>query len=357
MAELDLKSFIQTLQNKIHQYNLNEIDFFYDGNNVSFDSWIKSLNKFFTVNNIKNDQKSLIAYQSSRDFVSNFIQNWLQKNNHANWEELQTNLEKRFGEIKDHCILFNQLREIKQKENEPISHFAQRFQENADICYEKYDINSKLAQTQLIGCFTNGLISDDFKVKIIRKNPETLEDAISILKKEEKVLEILKIRNGKCLNSEIQNGRPYSTSNAEVDGNICSLPDVYGNNRSTPENTENARAPPKITEHLGQQIQRSELPSFHEYGRRRISKRSVRCGFCLKRGHEKRECWKLNKKVLSVDNKIIKSNAPKPKKKPTRLCFFCGSSEHIQANCKDFARLTKSDANSAKAEETKVNLN
>ena len=381
MADLSLTNFLQTLNSKINNYNLSRLNFFYDGTNISFDSWIQNLDKFTVIYDIPDENKSLIAFKSSRSIVSDFIQNWLQKNANENWPELKLTLNERFGEFRDEYVIFRRLRAIIQHNNEPILAFAQRLREIADKCFELYDQKSNLIQTQLIGIFTDGLHKDEFKLKIIQENPKTLQDAIDLISKEERSLQIFNIRYGRHF--KIQNGgHDTSTLVPEIAGNtrplMTELPeDTRG---SIPELAEDARTfiataerdqLPRTCFQNGGTFGKLPRTCFQNGGTKRklpgtdiqnggsLGKlnRYIRCSFCLKRGHEVINCRKRNNKRSSVDSRHIKLDIPTPRKKSVKRCYFCGSGNHLQATCKQFSKLVDSDSNNEKTDDNRLNLN
>ena len=165
----------------------------FDGSNQKeYKGWIKSIEKYATLTNIHADRTKLIAYQASTGPVSDFLKRYLAANQADTW--FKAELRHRFGEVVDcqHALLL--LRRVKQKSGESIQVFAERLLALGEEAFEGQGQNA--VQTQLIGYFIDGLYQDSMKMKVMRANPQTFNDAVRVATNEQNLRKRFQLRTG-----------------------------------------------------------------------------------------------------------------------------------------------------------------
>ena len=87
-----------------------------------FKDWVRSIEEYASLTGLSDDRVKMVAYQSSRGAVFDFIQRYLHDNVGINWGQLKTELTSRFAEISDPQHAFVLLRKTKQKPEENVQH-------------------------------------------------------------------------------------------------------------------------------------------------------------------------------------------------------------------------------------------
>ena len=80
----------------------------FDGSNTKdFKEWVKSIEKFATLTGIDANRTNLVAYQSSKGPVSDFIKRYMESHPGRDWDRMKTDLRSSFGEVVDsqHALL------------------------------------------------------------------------------------------------------------------------------------------------------------------------------------------------------------------------------------------------------------
>lgn len=150
----------------------------FDGDSKSFKEWIKSIEKYCVLTRVPPDKVKMVAYQSSKGPVSDFLKRYLETNPDHNWVQIRTELTGRFAEVTDpqHALML--LRKVRQKPNENIQVYAERLLALAEDAF--LGQMGDAVQTQLVGFFIDGLAHDYMKMKVMRENPATLQAAIAV---------------------------------------------------------------------------------------------------------------------------------------------------------------------------------
>jgi hypothetical protein len=165
---------------------------------------------------------------------------------------------------------------MRQYKNENVQIFAERLLALAEIAYRGTDGNLALIERQLIGFFVSGLYENYLKMKVMRDNPDTLQNAVRSAMNEQN----LRAR----FNLRFQNNQHSSSYNL--------LP--------------------------GQEPM--EIDHF----------KVKNCAYCKKPGHHISDCRKKPKHVLNVNSDIRYSNLPSNyQRRPDR------SYDHRQINNRD----------------------
>ena len=173
----------------------------FGGESSNFKDWIKSIEKYGRLVGMDTASIKLIAYQSSAGAVSDFLRRYLDLHPDHDWDRIKTELQIRFGEVVDpqHAMLL--LRKVKQKSGEGIQVYAERLISLGDDAFRGQPNDIK--EFQLIGYFIDGLAQDPLKLKIMRDNPRTLQEAIDKATDEYNLRKRFSLRTGK----------PFASSN------------------------------------------------------------------------------------------------------------------------------------------------
>ena len=138
---------------------------------------MKSIEKYAYLTGLGPDKIRLIAYQSSRGAVSDFIHRYLEDYPNNSWDQLKRELTSRFAEITDSQHAFMLLRKVKQAPHENVQLFAERLLALAEEAFAGQPGGLPIVETQLIGFFIDGLAHDYLKMK--RDIPNTLGTAVA----------------------------------------------------------------------------------------------------------------------------------------------------------------------------------
>lgn len=167
----------------------------FDGSDPkAFKDWVKSIEKYSTLTGVQGDRIKLIAYQASQGPVSDFLKRYLDANPNNTWDQVKVELKSRFGEVIDseHALLL--LRRVKQKPQESIQVYAERL---LTLGENTFDGQGDWAmQRQLVGYF-NGLLNDLMKMKVMRENPNTFNDAVTMATTEQNLRRRFQLRTGR----------------------------------------------------------------------------------------------------------------------------------------------------------------
>ena len=151
----------------------------FDGKAKDFKNWMKAVEKHARLNQLNEDQTKLVAYKTSRGAVSDYLDRVLNEHPGYEWERIKNELSSRFAEISDAQHAFTLLHKIKQKHEENIPVFAERLLSLANQAYSDDSLRTAEVQKQLVNFFIDGLSYDYIKIKVMRENSETLQDAVT----------------------------------------------------------------------------------------------------------------------------------------------------------------------------------
>jgi len=187
----------------------------FDGNPKHFKNWMKNIEKYGTLTGLDEEHLKMVAYQSSKLAVSDFIQRFLKIRPERSWQELKEELTNRFAEIRDSQHAFALLRNIKQGHNENLQVFGERILALAEEIITEGQGDIAVLESQLIGFFIDGLNHDYLKMKVMRENPRTLQDAIRSAMNEQNLRTRFNLRMHKPQNThepmEVDTYRPVKT--------------------------------------------------------------------------------------------------------------------------------------------------
>ena len=246
----------------------------FDGDGKNFKEWIKNIEKYSLLTRVPNDQVKMVAYQSSKGPVSDFLKRYLEANPQHTWLQVKTELTARFSEVTDpqHALML--LRKVKQRQGENVQVYAERLLNLAEDAFVG-QAGAAIDQ-QLVGFFIDGLTYDYMKMKVMRDNPATLQDAITVATNEQNLRKRFDLRSGN--RSSMDKG---------------SAIDNFG-----PESME--------VDHF---------------------RRQTRCYICNRKGHKAKDCRQKQQAVNAVSYRPKQSYI-------TVVCWHCQKRGHFARDCK-----------------------
>ena len=173
------------------------------GDQKFYKSWIKSIDKHATLNNLDEDHIKKVAYQTSRDAVSDFLERYLAEHQDASWNQVKAELSARFSAISDKQHAFLLLHQIRQKKDENVPVYAERVYNLAVQAYD--DMTPQEIQRQLVSFFENGLRDHIVRTKVLRENPPTFQRAVEIAMNEHNFQRRVELRTHNSLNMDSNN--------------------------------------------------------------------------------------------------------------------------------------------------------
>ena len=203
------------LSNSIDNPSIGQFIAPFDGKNSGdFRPWVKQVETFCKLTNVPANGVKLVAYNASREAIKNFLARYLTQFPAATWDMVKTELSRRFSTIIDPSHASVLLRRIHQRESESVQSYAERLVELAEQASTGLDNAAQSAlATQLVGYFIDGLTSDQIKIKVLRLNPPTLDEAVNSA--------IYEVNLRKRLNLRV--GRDLQTGHEPMDiGHNCS---------------------------------------------------------------------------------------------------------------------------------------
>lgn len=242
----------------------------YDGlDKQKYREWIREIEKHRVMMNMNEGSCIMLAYQTSKGAVSGFIERFRAGNPNADWRDLKTELARRFSDIADCHTALTMLRQIKQRHGESLNLYAERILGISGEAFE--DEQAPGVQAQLIDIFVTGLSNDQLKMTILRKNPDTVINAIGI-----------------------------ATSEANLRTRVAAI---------------SGRGSTIWEKPVSRQSQKHEAMDVDH-------SRDLKCFKCGIRGHKARAC-----------RKVVQSVTQGQFRRPLR-CYNCGQVGHIARECR-----------------------
>ena len=176
----------------------------FEGDSKIFKDWVRSIEKYASLTGLTDERVKMVAYQSSRGAVSDFIKRYLRDNVGNNWGQLKTELTLRFAEISDPQHAFVLLRKIKQKPEENVQLHAERLLSLAEEAFTGQNGGMAAIEMQLVWFFIDGLAHNNLKMKVMRENPATLQAAVASAMTEQNLRKRFNIRIGRVTDSNVR---------------------------------------------------------------------------------------------------------------------------------------------------------
>lgn len=109
------------------------------------------------------------------------------------WNDLKQFLKNRFAEITESSHALAIMRKMRQNSNESVQIFAERILQVAEEAYTSEN-EHEIIQKQLVDIFTDGLSLDFLRMKVLRENPKTLENAVQVATREQNLRKRLALK-------------------------------------------------------------------------------------------------------------------------------------------------------------------
>ena len=158
----------------------------FNGRPAKFNQWIKSVERAAAVSFGIPDSTQLAhaALLSSEGIVADFLLRFIAKEKNYYWSDLIKQLRDRFGEKVDVYSQILTLRKLRQKNKQTPHAYAEYLQVKANEVYTAEELDTPLLQRELVSTFCSGLVDTNAAVRILRKGPVTLLDAVTLANQE-----------------------------------------------------------------------------------------------------------------------------------------------------------------------------
>ena len=273
----------------------------FEGDPTKFKQWIKEVEKYALMSGKQNHEIPILAYMTCKGSVGDFIKRYFDETEIPSWNDLKTLLRDRFADVIDSQHAIAIMRRTRQFDNECVQLYAERLLQIADDAYDRDKMTDQLVQQQLVDIFCDGLSFDYLRLKILRENPKTLENAIELAMKEQNLRKRLTLR---------------STDNVRSDQ------PMHGARLDT-------------TPHfLTQTSDQTPYTDRYEESMKIDHYRGVQCYKCRKKGHKANGCPynKTTKSQKRRNPKTVNTVYPDINKKDVQ-CWRCHKFGHVRADC------------------------
>ena len=160
--------------------------------------WINNIETYVLLNDVGPGRVKWIAFQTNTGCVSDFLQRYLGMNEDITWVNLKAELASRFAEITDNQHDFMLLRKLKQTREESVQKFAERMLTLAEEVYRDEPGGVEAIERQLVVVFLiDGLLHDYQKMKVMRDNPVSFQNAVNSAMAEHNLRKRLHLRLGR----------------------------------------------------------------------------------------------------------------------------------------------------------------
>lgn len=126
---------MSTLTTAVGNQGITQMVTPFEGDSTKFHDWIKQVEKFCVLTRTPAHEAKLVAYNSSRGPVSDFIARYINLFPNHGWDRLKTDLQSRFAQVTDASHALVLLRRERQKPDENIQIYAERLISLAEQAY------------------------------------------------------------------------------------------------------------------------------------------------------------------------------------------------------------------------------
>lgn len=165
----------------------------FEGNPKQFKQWTRNVERYAQLADLREEDIPKIAHVTCIGLVADFIKRYLDEiktiGETAKWQDLKKLLQKRFAEITDDYQAMAMMRRMKQQPGESVQMYAERMLSVAEDAYPAesgFDRNTHdLIQKQMVDSFCDGLYHDYLRMKVMREDPKTFDQAVNSAMKEQ----------------------------------------------------------------------------------------------------------------------------------------------------------------------------
>ena len=205
----------------------------FEGDPNSFKTWEREIERYAQMAKLTDEDIPRIAYITSSGSVELFIRRYLEEkeNDFLNptWSDLKQILQNRFADVSDSGQAMAMLRKIRQKPDESVQIFSERFLLIAEDAYPPSACSNETArqvvEKQLVDIFCDSLYYDHLRIKVMREDQQDFESAVDIAMNEQNLRKRFQLRSGgdaiqTSINNQIvtpyQIDPPCSTPNTQL---------------------------------------------------------------------------------------------------------------------------------------------
>lgn len=151
------------------------------------------------MSDMNNENIPKIAYVTCKGSVGDFIKRYLTEIEASgelpSWNVLKQFLKNIFAEITDSQHALAIMRKMRKDSNESVQIFAEKKFTSCGRCKHVWKFEHEIIQKQLVDIFTDGLSFDLLRMKVLRENPKTLENAVQVAMREQNLRNRLALRS------------------------------------------------------------------------------------------------------------------------------------------------------------------
>lgn len=193
--DTNIKEWLNSILNQVKSVTaaiavpINQVITIFEGDPGKFKQWIKDIEKYAKMSDMNNEDIPKIAYVTCKGSGGDFIKRYLTEIEASgelpSWNDLKQFLKNRFAEITDSQHAFAIMRKMRQNSNESVQIFAERILQVAEDTYTSENLDLEIIQKQWVDIFTDGLSFDFLRMKVLRENSNTLENAVQVAMREQ----------------------------------------------------------------------------------------------------------------------------------------------------------------------------
>ena len=174
----------------------------FTGNSNEFKQYVKDIERYAQMAKLGDlDIPSIVHISCTgpvADFVQRFMDEYKSEGLPPSWKVLKKFMTKRFGEITNESEAMAVLRRIRQGPDESVQMYSERLLRVAEDAYPPSCQADKsgfdLVQRQLLDIFCDGLFHDYLRMKVMRANSKTFEEAVEIAMQEQNLRKRFNLR-------------------------------------------------------------------------------------------------------------------------------------------------------------------
>ena len=173
----------------------------FEGDPSQFKDWVKEIEKYAHMARLDSTDIPRIVLMTCMGTVGDFVKRYLEeiesKGKLPDWSDLKRLMHKRYAEITDNQRALTELRKIKQAPEESVQFYSERLLRLAEDAYTAPFDEKEYAfiQKQLVDIFCDGLIYDYLRMKVLRCDPKSYEEAVEIAMKEQNLRKRFNLRS------------------------------------------------------------------------------------------------------------------------------------------------------------------